>query len=70
MLETDDDIKGISILNNNSNLGIAQTKALERCFRAVLNNRGKFVLFVCRCLFAKRLLSEFGCQHYLCKSYW
>ena len=41
--ETDNDIKGISILNNNSDLGAAQTKAL----RDVLQNfkkSGKFVM--------------------------
>ena len=40
--ETDDDIKGISILNNSSNLGIAQTKALRDAL-GKFKNSGKFV---------------------------
>ncbi|MES2746854.1 MAG: signal peptide peptidase SppA [Bacteroidota bacterium] len=40
--KTDDDIKGISILNNESNLGIAQTKAL-RDQLADFKKSGKFI---------------------------
>lgn len=40
--KTDDDIKGISILNNTSNLGIAQTKALRDALEDYKKS-GKFV---------------------------
>lgn len=40
--KTDDDIKGISILNNESNLGIAQTKALRDALED-FKKSGKFV---------------------------
>lgn len=40
--KTDDDIKGISILNNNSNLGIAQTKALRDALESFKQSK-KFV---------------------------
>lgn len=40
--KTDDDIKGISILNNDSNLGVAQTKAL-RDKLAEFRKSGKFI---------------------------
>jgi protease-4 len=40
--QTDTDIKGISIINNSSNLGIAQTKALRDAL-GKFKNSGKFV---------------------------
>lgn len=41
--KTDDDIKGISILNNNSYLGMAQTKALRDALES-FKQSGKFVM--------------------------
>ncbi|MGZ9676776.1 signal peptide peptidase SppA [Flavobacterium sp. GNP001] len=41
--KTDDDIKGISILNNNSFLGMAQTKALRDALES-FKQSGKFVM--------------------------
>jgi protease-4 len=41
--KTDDDIKGISILNNNSELGIAQSKALRDALES-FKKSGKFVM--------------------------
>ena len=40
--ETDDDIKGISIINNNSNLGMAQSKALRDQLQK-FKKSGKFI---------------------------
>ncbi len=41
--KTDDDIKGISILNNNSELGIAQSKALRDALES-FKKSGKFIM--------------------------
>jgi protease-4 len=42
-LKTDDDIKGISILNNTSALGMAQSKALRDALES-FKKSGKFVM--------------------------
>jgi protease-4 len=55
--KTDDDIKGISILNNQSTLGMAQSKALrdELSFK----KSGKFV--ICQFLYTERILPQLRC---------
>jgi protease-4 len=42
-MQTDDDIKGISILNNTSALGMAQSKALRDALES-FKKSGKFVM--------------------------
>jgi hypothetical protein len=58
--EAKTDNEGISILNNNSQLGMAQSKALRDALQGFKNQVNLLWLMPIRIL--KRILSQFGCR--------